>query len=47
MSENRKLTPDPATALLNLARKLDEESCVEFPVKWVADEIRLIVIGHK
>lgn len=29
--------------LLKLARELDNEHCADFPVKWVADEIRRIV----
>lgn len=41
------MIPAEAVALLELARRLDDESCMDFPVKWVADEIRRIVMGHK
>lgn len=37
------MIPAEAADLLKLARKLEEESCMDFPVKWVADEIRRIV----
>ena len=33
--------------LLKLARELDDEHCADFPVKWVADEIRRIVEATK
>lgn len=42
---NNQDTQEAAANLLKLARQLDDENCMDFPVKWVADEIRRIVEG--